>query len=406
MKRLNFSGLLEPSRISAVEVQQLVDGTHLMHHIALVRKGNHLEVKSMHSSMTSLQQFTEVISKGEPVVLVMTGKGVLVRHNTTLQDVHDEGLIKSVFPDARAEDFFISRENMAENGSVFSLTRTNLAESMAKKFLTQNIQITELLIGPLSVTRILPLLDPANSPVSTGQYSFYHKNGQLTDVQQQEIEAPVDVNVGKLILPGIMLVSFAAAFDFMINNRWEPTTKVIMIREKAKEMRIQAKVKGGIAISLGTLFLVLLGNFLLYDHYQHKYIQQASIVDGNLLIAKRTDSLQELILQREQFLKQFSGTGNRKGSFIIDRIGASMPDGITLTAIVVHPVQFKEDEVNKEPVYQPRTIRIHAIVKESNALNRWIKQLEGIDWIQSVSFSDYREKEEHEAGVTVEITMK
>jgi hypothetical protein len=406
MDGLNITGLIERKRIDAVEVQQLPDGSHLMHHIALGKKGHRLNVISMHPSITSMQELNHFIPMGAPVVLVITGKGVLMRSVSAGTDTTHEELVKSVFPDARHEDFLLSRESLADNGTVLCLTRTILAETIVKKFFDQKIQITEVLVGPLTITGILPMVESATSFVFTGQYFFHYTKNRLVEAQTSGTEPPADVKVGELTLPGVMLCPFAAAFDFMIINRFNPTTPLTLVREKAQEVRILSKVKGGMVISLAVLFFILVVNFLLFDHFTKKYNQQASVVEENQSAVRKADSLNELILQREQFLKQSSGTGNRKSSFIIDRIGASMPAGINLTEITVHPILFKEDETNKEPVYQPHIVRVCAMVKESSALNRWIKQLEGLEWVESVAFSNYHEKEEQNAGVTLEITIK
>jgi len=398
---------MEHTRIDAVEVHQLQDGSHLMHHIAIKRNGNRLEVMVMHPLIDSLHGLVDFIPSNVPVVLILTGKGVLIRHITIDKEASDEELVRSVFPDARVGDFLFSKESQAENGSVFCLTRTQLAETIVKKFLAHKIQITDVFIGPLTVTSILSMLEPENTPIITGYCSFYIRSGQLIDVQPTPMESTGrNIKIGVLTLPEVMLCSFSAAFNFLVINRCDPSTPLPLVREKAQEVMVTAKVKGLLAIALGFLFIILLGNFFLFGHYTRKYNDLVLVVEENLTTARKTDSLLELIQQREQFLKQSSGTDNYKGSFIIDRIGASIPYGITLTEIAVHPILFKEEEVNQEPVYQPGKIRIQALVRESNALNKWIKRLEDMEWIESVAFSDYLEKEEHEAGVSLEITTK
>jgi len=225
-------------------------------------------------------------------------------------------------------------------------------------------------------------------------------------VQPKVTEVPADVRVGQIPLPGLILCSFAAAFNFMIINHCNATTLLALVRESAQKIKLFSKVNRIIAISLVSLFIILIVNFFAFNLYTNKYDRLNSVVQEDLWYVKRTDSLKELILQREQFLKQTSGTGSRKSSFIIDRISACIPADIALADITVHPILFKEDDSKKEPVYQPNTIRICARIKESGELNRWIKQLEELNWVESVAFSDYRAKEDDEAGVTLVITTR
>jgi len=96
---------MEHTRIDAVEVHQLQDGSHLMHHIAIKRNGNRLEVMVMHPLIDSLHGLVDFIPSNVPVVLILTGKGVLIRHITIDKEASDEELVRSVFPDARVGDF-------------------------------------------------------------------------------------------------------------------------------------------------------------------------------------------------------------------------------------------------------------------------------------------------------------
>lgn len=406
MNRLNITGWFRQKRIDAIEVFNAPDGTHYLNHVAVMQKGNQLELISVNHSMKSFQQLAGVIPEGSPVVLILTGKGVLMRNSEFNRDASVKDLIRSVFPDAQADDFLLSKESLFEKGLVVCLTRTKQAKDVINRIQTHSIFVSEVLIGPLTVSSILPLLEPETSPVYTGHYSFFHRNGQLVDVQSVETEYPADFRVEEMTVPANLVIPFAAAFEFLIVNHGIPTTPLPAVKDTAQRIRIQSKIKRALAVMIGLLFVILFFNFFIFDHYTRKYTELASVVEENRKTMKQTDSLRELIQHRELFYKQSFVSNNLKGSFIIDRIAGSKPAGIFITDFSVRPIRFKEDEMNKEPQYQPRLIRILASVNESDALNQWIKRLEDLEWVESVAFNNYREKEDHDATVTLEITIR
>lgn len=394
---------LNQRRVDALEVFHEQDGTRTLNHIAVKRKGNKLDLVAMNSEISSLQLISGLVPRGSPLVILVTGKGIIMRRSDFNIDTPIEILIKTVFPDVDPKDFLISRENLSEEGSLFCITRIKQAEEIISFLLAQGLFITEVLIGPLSVTRILTLLNSDAAPVVTHHYSFSHKNGFLVDVQTKYTESPPDINLGNLKIPPDFFLPFAAAFDFLIANRGIPTTPLKLVQENALEIRFVVTIKRILVISIYLLFLIVIANFIVFYHYNKTYNKLASVVESKRKTTIQIDTLRELIKRREAFLKQTSLTNLIKGSFLIDRIAFSKPDGILINDFSLYPISIAE---GKEPVYQPQFIRILASVKESNALNIWIKRLKDLKWIKTVAFSNYRERENQEAVVTIEITLK
>jgi hypothetical protein len=228
----------------------------------------------------------------------------------------------------------------------------------------------------------------------------------LIEIQTITNTNPPSIHISNLTVPGELLCAFSSAVTFLLSNCSKPQSELASIRNNANTYSTGLKIKKGITVTLGLLFILLLGNFIVFGHYSRKLKDIDVWIQQNEMEVRITDSLQRLILQHERLLAQSSRDCKWKWSYLIDQLGPSIPVGITLTEIHLCPLSLRSDEESMEPEYHPGKMTIRASVVQSKSLNQWMRQLEKMNWIESVDFSDYREKENNETGVILEIILK
>jgi hypothetical protein len=397
---------LQLSRVNAVEIHLLNDGTYIIHHITLKRKGTRLEVTEMHPALNQIDELSGFIKKGSPIVLVITGKGIIIRTITKTGDGSKEMTIKQILPDSHPDDFILCQESIGENESVLCLIRKETAEKIIKMFDPIKPLLVDLFIGPLAIAHIGPLFDNLKMTLATGFNIFHFNNGKLIEIQTITNTNPPSIHISNLTVPGELLCAFSSAVTFLLSNCSKPQSELASIRNNANTYSTGLKIKKGITVTLGLLFILLLGNFIVFGHYSRKLKDIDVWIQQNEMEVRITDSLQRLILQHERLLAQSSRECKWKWSYLIDQLGPSIPVGITLTEIHLCPLSLRSDEESMEPEYHPGKMTIRASVVQSKSLNQWMRQLEKMNWIESVDFSDYREKENNETGVILEIILK
>ena len=94
-------------------------------------------------------------------------------------------------------------------------------------------------------------------------------------------------------------------------------------------------------------------------------------------------------LEAKRSLKEKLGVnGVTRISYYLDRIAATLPAQIQLTALAVNPVE-KKIKADKEIEYEVNHIVIAGKCKKSIYYNAWKQELARMDWVRNISVVNY-----------------
>jgi hypothetical protein len=347
----------------------------------------------------SIEELVKEIPQKTPVSINISGKGLLIRKVKKQNEYDPVQLIRSLIPNASPEDFYIKVYDF-ETNSFVALIRTEQVKSLIEGFTANNLFVTEINLGPFSLSNILGQLSAFDSIVCPG-YRINIENNSIKDYQLCSEHLDFQYQIGEEKFSSESILSFATGLDFFIEENKDQKNAEIEGSRISYRFHRKGKVFGMAGLVL--LFSILLINFLMFDSYNKKVNMIQQKVAMNRTLVNQHDSLKSEFLRKKAFSEKFGNTGSSTFSLYLDRLASKVPNEVILDKVFINPIR-KHSGNNKKLEFENNKIIIEGRTKSSLDINQYIKDIKSFSWVKEVEVINFKnEKTNKTAQFILEI---
>lgn len=386
MLKDSLSNLLKYRQSCCVEL--LLQGEVVFYRSILLKeeKGS-IQIINQLEKTTDFNQVFSNIPPFTPLILLFNGYGILHRQ---LENLHlsDRDIVNAILPNASAADFLI-QETESNNQTFVSIIRKKIIEEHLTKFKEAKLWPVALGIGNFQIQQIIPLLDKTSS-IHTETLSIHLTLDGIASFEKNQSEHNESVYIGEDQLSGFLAPAYATALSLLLDTQTD-----FPIVSDIKEEHLQANIFNKAKyLAAAVLFGILIINTGFYYHFKDK----KSALQGQIFTYQdqfdELDKLREDLNKQKAFLTNTRLNGVSKASFYADRIGSSVPKGISLNKLQVFPEKksTKRPSAKKElKAYQFDKIIVKGTANNSIHYNDWMNMLRQLDWVKEVRNLNYQE---------------
>lgn len=384
---VRLSGFTSVEMAAGVEVVFLGEEKISYNLVLLSLKKGLLTIHDVKEKIDSLEQLREAVPTGVPVSLVINGRGIMHRKFST-EDSSEEKVLQTMLPNAKPADFYFQ---VLENGSqsFASIARKSVADALLNHFRAAQLQVICCSLGPFSATCLLPMLSNINGFLALGGFHLTIKENDITDFSSTAENTGSVLEIGNERVNSALALAYAAAFQVLVPGV-NPVSALINYvdaeRSEFKNARTFKLMGWGILIfCLG----ILLINFICFTYLSEK---------NNLLLSKQASyqgmtsvlaSLEKDVGEKEDFLRNAGWLLPSRTTLLSDRIGASVPVSVKLTALTIYPMDEKQSRTLKKEVFNTSIVKIEGACSRPTDLNPWLSRMDVLPGISDANVTSY-----------------
>ncbi|HTF04829.1 MAG TPA: PilN domain-containing protein [Bacteroidia bacterium] len=378
--------LLMGSLFAGVEAEQRPDCV-LYHFVLLKRSGHKIAIVKTGSGLLSLEEILEQIGKAIPVVLVLTGKGIVHRLVPADPDAPVHVLLSKVLPNAVLNEFYVGAVPSSGHSHMVSVIRASVAVRICEETAVL-LSVIACRLGPVVVQDILALVDGERKEMWCGNHRIEFDADRISSITYSEnVEEHREYKIGGESVSGETVIAFAGAFSGMMNSGDELKTGIARLAGAREEFLQRSLFRSGLKISLALVLMTLLANYFFFSQYWNRKneLESELLEQGNVIA--ELNQLNQRVESKTVFLNE-TGLLNRSSyAWCADQLAHSMPHGIQLTRMNFSPrIKIaKEDSIG----FDSDRLEISGRCEESLVLNQWLQQLKSKKWILNVSIQSY-----------------
>lgn len=331
-------------------------------------------VEIIESGQVNINDLSKVIqSLKRPIVLSIGGKGILYKKYNDQDELEK---ITQIYANRNFEKFYIQRYVIPQWGDYVVFADKQVVDNVVSSITTKDAFIIDLQYSPLN------LIGPEQNE-STFKIGRY-----LLDYQQKTIAVNCEEAENFAINNSLTSPSFSISNNYLQDLKTK-TNKIndIFFNNNYIFNLIVKK------LSLGTLLifsLILFVNFLLYQTQFDRNNRLKSLILEKGITTENSDTLEKKILDNEKFLKN-NLPHNTLFAFYIDKICATIPNGIKLNFINLFPISKENTDVDNNETIE---VTKNQLIFKGHATNSiifdsWLKQLNSIPWIEKSIIVDF-----------------
>jgi hypothetical protein len=387
------------NRFCGVEVLQ-VNGENKYYGILLKKKRKELDIETSFEA-DDIDTLKTFITKDKPITLVINTDFVLTKK---VQGKTSESLELAhlAFPNIKIEDFYFETLSQNENHFI-SICRKSYVDDLLKAFNSSGLAVIDFTLGSLISSSIANFI--STSDIKTSNSLIALEDSRIRDISSERISQEITYSINGLDVNNHFVLGFAAALNLVLKD---PKIKSSFTATKANLNTVfQQKqfAKHFLKIGLSALFVALLINFLLFNHYYsgvQTLRETAQILESSKV---KMVSLNEKVEKTEKMVEDVLQGSASKSSFYVDVIINNLPRSILLKELNYQPLikKIKEDKAIEN---HKNTILISGESSNSLEFSQWISQLENFKWIESVDILSFEDLSNSSSNFTLKLNIK
>ncbi|PKP03994.1 MAG: hypothetical protein CVU11_06445 [Bacteroidetes bacterium HGW-Bacteroidetes-6] len=374
-------------RILCVELVLNETGLSVVRLVTMKKAGRltHFDITGKYNSIEDIPK--NAWNKAIPVVILVNGKGVITRtFNSSMLSLAEEDVLNSFFPNTNAVDFVVSA-NYSGNNTWASVLRYQSLTEFLKSIRDKGVFITGIYCGLHFASIMYPFIPNRPANISTGSAMLGFSNGELISVSA--IETSTDkIAVGDESISACFLPLIGCGFDALDQFPALPGKHIPEISESAVNRHWYSKFTTALRWSLGTIFILLVINYLFFSQLRNKANEMQAVVEINQNMLTEYDSLLAEFNRKKDFLSQAGLLNEPNISWYADQIASTTPQLISLTLLNINPVSMS-GELEDEIVPEAGLIEIRGKTPDPVMLHTWVDTLARLEWVDKARVMNY-----------------
>jgi Tfp pilus assembly protein PilN len=384
-----FADILQSRTAAGVELVADAGGIREIR-LCLLKKEKQTLKTVLTRTVYTLQELAE-LTKGIPVILVLSGKQILHKKVPLSSLVSRGSLAQKVLPNASDADFVIQQYESVSHSAYLSLVRKSYFEELYSGFQKEGIVITACYLGPFICQSLERLLNAEE--LSMPGYRLRFEAGRIEELQAVDTpSAGISfLRVGDDNVEQSLLTAFAAAFSHFAGNGGGLQADIPAVKAGAEEFRQKSIFLLAGKSVLVFFLLALLINYFVFDSYWQRLTDLQARYSMNQGLIARYEQLSQELKEKEQFLEKSGLLVASRSSYYADRLAEDISTGIRLTRLEINPL-IKKESTDSLLEFRSKHIRVNGKCVRSIDLNAWIKVLKSKEWVKEVSILAYKQE--------------
>lgn len=350
-------------------------------------KKSELNITEAHQ-IESIKSIENIDPKIKHANLIINNEQLLEKQLPLSNTASDNGLLNQAFPNIDLGNFYYEILRL-ENTALVCICRKSYVESLLNDYEEVGVFITRWHLGITPMTYLGASIETTNE-ISAAGYECYFDNGLLRSVSAIETDAnPSDnYNIQGLKVSKENVNALGAVLSNFQNTQEQVSSNTSDdITEKQTYFKQHRTFALGLPLAIGTLLVIFLVNFLIYNNYFTKVENLEAIGNTNVMQKQLLLTKDSIVAQKQKRFEDVIASSASASSYFIDRIAENMPASILLDQLTYHPL-LKKAKPNKPLRFKERTIEIKGSTPRNEELSAWISELENLDFIKEVSIKN------------------
>ncbi|MET1260637.1 hypothetical protein ABV409_14920 [Flagellimonas sp. DF-77] len=381
-------------RYFALEVFEIEDALHFALLVMEYRKGE-LEVIATYTAQR-LEDIIESIDKNKPLLVTLNTTKVLTRTLVVQAESKPEDIVLQAFPNLDLDKFYYQTTLRVTHGMV-SICRKDAVDTLLEEFVKSGYSPLRLTLG---ANDAILLQSYADAGLTGSNFKMDFTDSAISFTSDSK--AVETLTIGGLSFANTFLLAFASVLGQLKTERHRGN--LIQTNEGLKSTFMAERLFNiGLRAGLGFFLLLLLCNFLVFQHYFEKNeILVAGLSEAN---GKNTtlSALQERVTAKEVQLGRILNTKGSQSTLYLNELGKSVPNTISLTELQFHPLESPL-KPNKPILIEKNVYLVSGQTKDKLGFTIWTKQIEDLPWVAQISIVDYGSISTNTANFTLKIS--
>lgn len=346
----------------------------------------------------NLQDIKSKLPKRQHVHLAINTDKVLIKRSE--YGHNPEQALSQSFPGLDTADFYYQVIQSGSHGWI-SVCRKETVDGILNDFEKEGIHVVGFSLGFGAVHGLLPLLN--QSTVQTSRQQLEVVDNRVLS-QHLELENTYSYRIDDISVSSSHLLSVGALVGY--ESPLDSTSNAVEQNNFLSSTYVQKNFfRKAIPSALAILLIILLVNFLFFNHYyrRHQQLQQQSELVQ--VQTQQNEQLKKELGKKAQQVYHLMHSGYSKSSYYINRLVASKPPTVSLSALSYQPLS-RNVRANKAIEYQQKQLEVSGVSVDKGAFSNWTHNLEGLPWIESVLVADYHRNAENEDVFELKISLK
>ncbi len=374
--------LTEGVSYSGLEIHE-AHGKEQYHYLEVLKKKGELYLVKT-EQFSDLRELPKSHKRNTPLFLSINTPKVLVKLARGTQTENPEALVHTTFPNLDLDNFYYEIAQLSSH-PIVTISKKEYVDGIVKKLEELGLDIFHFSLGISAMAHSIPFME--DKVVALSNFQMALENGTIREISHIEPSAPQDYLVNGLKLTSSSLLGFSHILGHLGGN--VHATNFIKANGQYQSRFKNRRVFGyGLRVSLSFFILLLLANFLVFDHYHTEVNRLSSELTLDSSQKENLIQLENRVKTKKERVETLKAVSSSKSTFYLDRIAKSIPQHILLDRINYCPLD-KPVRDSKPILLRENTILISGISKDDAEFSKWLEHLEKWDWISSVETLDY-----------------
>jgi len=396
---MNLKTFSQPSCVTGIEIILQGNDTWTYSVVTLRKTGSRISIEKQAEGIDNMEALKATIDKKFPLVLSITGKGIIHKRIANTEETGDPGaLLAKALPGASSREFSIQLSPVDERQAFVSIVRNSILENVLAAFSQSGITaVSECFLGPFALNNTLEQLGINHQLLIGGQTIIIESNVIIALQPSAEAAEPY-LKIGNELLSSALLIAFGSAFSGFAPG-WKGIENSEALNELKEEFRAKRKFERTGLTSLVALFLLLLVNYFVFSTYWQRNNELNAAYALNESAIQQYDTLQKELAFKKKFLEDNGLLEHSKTSFYTDELAKDLPAAIRWISFKINPLKTEKNNEENVFSFENRVIDISGKCGQSAELNQWMKQVRQYPWAKDVLLVNYTQSQKNEPGV-------